>query len=372
MRTSTRFVFAFAFVFCTVLLAAGSTQAQDGLQRVIIRVSADLPPPPHPTALAMEWFKDQVEATFPEGSEVRNFYAGALYKDADAMAAMGEGNLEMGWLLAGKTAAVDPWLGIIAQPGVLTTVAAVHQLDNLDTGKMLLNRLRERHGIEPFGFADLSFALGIGGKKRLLTLESLRGQKIRTFAPAINPVVSSWNANPVVMGFGDVPSALESGVLDAVITSIGGWRAITEQTNFYTIAGIGTIAFDSYWVGASQNWWNSLNEPTQKKVRELMLAAMQFQDEASWCNDKFAIQEFRAATPADPGIYQASAAEARPLQEAIGTNVAEFLKKGLPDEADRWVDRYLEEGRQASSRLESGTDPIESVDCNSYSALLKG
>ena len=263
-----------ALLASIVLFTGAPAHAQSGLQKVTIRVSADLPPPQHPTAIAMEWFKEQVEATFPAGSEVRNFYAGSLYKDADAMAAMGEGNLEMGWLLAGKTASVDPWLGIIVQPGVLTTVAAVHELENLETGKMLLDRLRERHGIEPFWFADLSFALGVGGKERLLTLESVRGKKIRTFAAAINPVMESWAANPVVMGFGDVPSALESGVLDGVITSIGGWRSITEQTPYYTIAGVGTITFDSYWVGASQDWFDGLNAATKNKIRDLMLQAM--------------------------------------------------------------------------------------------------
>ncbi len=361
-----------ALLASIVLFTGAPAHAQSGLQKVTIRVSADLPPPPHPTAIAMEWFKEQVEATFPAGSEVRNFYAGSLYKDADAMAAMGEGNLEMGWLLAGKTASVDPWLGIIVQPGVLTTVAAVHELENLETGKMLLDRLRERHGIEPFGFADLSFALWVGGKERLLTLESVRGKKIRTFAAAINPVMESWAANPVVMGFGDVPSALESGVLDGVITSIGGWRSITEQTPYYTIAGVGTITFDSYWVGASQDWFDGLNAATQNKIRDLMLQAMQRQDEASWCNDVFSIQEFEAKTPGDPGVYQASAAEARPLQEAIKNSVADFLKNGLPDDADAWVDRYLKEGRAASARMAAGTDKLESLDCSPYRALLKG
>jgi TRAP-type C4-dicarboxylate transport system substrate-binding protein len=366
--------FGFVLTACllAVFLMAGTVQAQNGLQRVTIRVSADLPPPPHPTAIAMEWFKERVEATFPAGSEVRNFYAGSLYKDADAMAAMGEGNLEMGWLLAGKTASVDPWLGIIVQPGVLTTVAAVHELENLETGKMLLERLRTRHGIEPFGFADLSFALGVAGKQRLLTLDSVSGKKIRTFAAAINPVMDSWGANPVVMGFGDVPSALESGVLDGVITSIGGWRAITEQTPYYTIAGVGTITFDSYWVGASQDWWEGMNKATQDKLRDLMLQAMQRQDEASWCNDQFSIQEFEAKSPSDPGVYQASASEAAPLQSAIGTSVADFLKKDLPDDADKWVDRYLKEGRAASSSHGPGTDTLESLDCGPYRALLKG
>ena len=81
----------------------------------------------------------------------------------------------------------------------------------------------------------------------------MKDRKIRTFAAGVNPTVSSWGASPVVMSFGDVPSALESGVIDGVITSIGGWRAITEQTPFYTIAGISTVAFDTYWVGASSN-----------------------------------------------------------------------------------------------------------------------
>ncbi|MCY4501406.1 MAG: hypothetical protein OXE57_07575, partial [Alphaproteobacteria bacterium] len=119
---------AIAFAAATVLLTALPSPAKAELEKVIIRVSVDLPPPPHPTAIAMEWFKEQVESQFPEGSEVRNFYAGALYKDPDAMTAMTQGNLEMGWLVSGKTAATDIWMSIIGQPGVLTTVAAIHDL----------------------------------------------------------------------------------------------------------------------------------------------------------------------------------------------------------------------------------------------------
>ena len=319
----------------------------------------------------MEWFKEQVESQFPEGSEVRNFYAGALYKDPDAMTAMTQGNLEMGWLVSGKTAATDIWMSIIGQPGVLTTVAAIHDLENQATGKMLLNRLREKHFIEPFGFVDLSFALAIAGKERLLAMDSFQGKKIRTFAAAVNPVVASWGASPVVMSFGDVPSALESGVLDGVITSIGGWRAITEQTPYYTIAGISTVTFDNYWVGASQAWFNKLNDATQAKIRDLVEQAVKYQNELNWCNDQFAINQYKAENPSDVGIYSATPEEARPLQEAIGNNVADYLKERLPEEAHEWVDRFLKEGREASARLGPGTDPVESVDCAKHEPVLK-
>merc|ERR1712093_786454 len=117
----------------------------------------------------------------------------------------------------------------------------------------------------------------MAGKQRLLTLKSMKDRKIRTFAAGVNPTVSSWGASPVVMSFGDVPSALESGVIDGVITSIGGWRAITEQTPYYTVAGIATVALDNYWVGASAKWMNKLNKATQNKIRGLMGQAISYQ-----------------------------------------------------------------------------------------------
>ena len=342
----------------------------ESLQKVMIRISADIPPPPMPTSVAMEWFKKKVESEFPSGSKVRIYYAGALYKDPDAMTALSQGNLEMGWLVAGKTAATDIWLSIIGQPGVLTTTGAVHNLANSATGKMLIKRLKDKHNIEAFGFANISFALGMAGKKRLLTLKDLKDQKIRTFAAGVNPTVSAWGASPVVMSFGDVPSALESGVIDGVITSIGGWRSITEQTPYYTVAGLSTVAFDQYWVGASAKWMSKYNKTTQNKIRSLMAETIKYQNQLNWCNDEFAIKAYKTTDPSKPGIYEATPAEAAPLQKAIGTNVADFLKGKLPDEADAWVDRYLKDGKAASIKFGPGTDPVHKLDCSKYKDLL--
>ena len=360
----------FVSVFGLTWGAERNTAKAESLLKVMIRISADIPPPPMPTSVAMEWFKKKVESEFPSGSKVRIYYAGALYKDPDAMTAMSQGNLEMGWLVSGKTAATDIWLSIVGQPGVLTTAGAVHDLINQPTGKMLQKRLKDKHNIEMFGFADISFALGMAGKQRLLTLKSMKDRKIRTFAAGVNPTVSSWGASPVVMSFGDVPSALESGVIDGVITSIGGWRAITEQTPYYTVAGISTVAFDAYWVGASSKWMSKHNKTTQDKIRSLMAETIEYQNKLNWCNDQFAINKYKTTAASKPGIYQATAAEAAPLQKAIGTNVADFLKGKLPDEADAWVDRFLKDGKAASVKFGPGTDPVHKLDCSKYKDLL--
>ena len=360
----------FVSVFGLTWGAERNTAKAESLQKVMIRISADIPPPPMPTSVAMEWFKKKVESEFPSGSKVRIYYACALYKDPDAMTAMSQGNLEMGWLVSGKTAATDIWLSIVGQPGVLTTAGAVHDLINQPTGKMLQKRLKDKHNIEMFGFADISFALGMAGKQRHLTLKSMKDRKIRTFAAGVNPTVSSWGASPVVMSFGDVPSALESGVIDGVITSIGGWRAITEQTPYYTVAGISTVAFDAYWVGASSKWMSKHNKTTQDKIRSLMAETIEYQNKLNWCNDQFAINKYKTTDASKPGIYQATAAKAAPLQKAIGTNVADFLKGKLPDEADAWVDRFLKDGKAASVKFGPGTDPVHKLDCSKYKDLL--
>ena len=360
----------FVSVFGLTWGAERNTAKAESLQKVMIRISAGIPPPPMPTSVAKEWFKKKVESEFPSGSKVRIYYAGALYKDPDAMTAMSQGNLEMGWLVSGKTAATDIWLSIVGQPGVLPTAGAVHDLINQPTGKMLQKRLKDKHNIEMFGFADISFALGMAGKQRLLTLKSMKDRKIRTFAAGVNPTVSSWGASPVVMSFGDVPSALESGVIDGVITSIGGWRAITEQTPYYTVAGISTVAFDAYWVGASSKWMSKHNKTTQDKIRSLMAETIEYQNKLNWCNDQFAINKYKTTDASKPGIYQATAAEAAPLQKAIGTNVADFLKGKLPDEADAWVDRFLKDGKAASVKFGPGTDPVHKLDCSKYKDLL--
>ena len=79
------------------------------------------------------------------------------------------------------------------------------------------------------------------------------------------------------------------------------------------------------------------NKTTQNKIRSLMAETIKYQNQLNWCNDEFAIKAYKTTDPSKPGIYQATPAEAAPLQKAIGTNVADFLKGKLPDEADSWV-----------------------------------
>jgi len=194
---------------------------------VVLRFVSDFPPPPHPAGLAMKHFAERLPQVIP-GSEARLYYAGALYTIPEAFEAMRQGNLEMTWMQMGKAAPVDPYMMAVVGPGILTTVGAVDALEKTKTYRFLVERLEKQQLIKVFGAGHMSFGMGVGGKRRYLKPEDFVGRKVRSMGPAENPVLEAWKASPVVMAFGEVPSALESGVIDGLMTSIGGWLSGLE------------------------------------------------------------------------------------------------------------------------------------------------
>ena len=106
-----------AAVSAAFLIAAGSAPAlaADKPSPVTIRIASDFSPPPHPAAISLEFFKEQLAKEIP-GSELRIFTAGALYKVPEAVEAMGDGNLEMTWGQFGKSSQIDPYSSLVNGP----------------------------------------------------------------------------------------------------------------------------------------------------------------------------------------------------------------------------------------------------------------
>ena len=202
-----------------------SATAQDAPRKVVLRFASDFTPPPHPAGMALAHFAERLPQVIP-GSEARLYYAGALYSTTEGFEAMRQGNLEMFWMQMGKAAPVDPWMMTVVGPGNMTTVGAVDQLEHTKTYQMLVERLAKNQAIKVFGAGQMSFGMGIGGKRRYLTPADYTGRKLRSMGPVENASLAAWKANPVVMNFGEVPTALESGVIDGLMTSIGGWNYV--------------------------------------------------------------------------------------------------------------------------------------------------
>jgi TRAP-type C4-dicarboxylate transport system substrate-binding protein len=349
--------------------APQSAQAQDKVKPVVMRFVADFPPPPHPAGLAMKHFADRLPQVIP-GSEARLYYAGALYTIPEAFEAMRQGNLEMTWMQMGKAAPVDPLMMAVVGPGILTTVGAVDNIDKTQTFQTLAQRLEKNQRIKVFGAGHMSFGMGVGGKRRYAKPEDFSGKKVRSMGPAENPVLESWRANPVVMAFGEVPSAIESGVIDGLMTSIGGWLGVREQAPFYTTGGAGVFTGDYYMVSASQRWWGRLNPPQQKALEGLIRETIQVQKEFNWCVDKMTYDKYGTKDPSKPGVYWLNAQEVSALTSALGDGPSRWVKSKMPPEGTKLVDNFKEEGKKLSASNPPGSSWIEKIDCSKHASKI--
>jgi len=342
-------------------------RAQD-IQPVVIRLAADHSPPPHPAALAQEFFRRRLPEVIP-GSELRVFHAGGLYTVPEAVEALSEGNLEMAWGQFGKTATVDRWMNIIAGPMLLTTPGAMEQLDNFESMAQLRQRFSEIHGIRMMGTGHLSMFMGAGASRRLISPDDFRGQKIRSMGPAENAMLEAWRASPVVMAFGDVPPALQTGVIDGLLTSLGGWNSVRDQAPFYTVAGINGIVGDYYWIGASERWWNRLPERTREVLHRLIVdEVIPMSKRLNWCNDQRLIQQYQTQDASRPGIYIMTAEEQARLAAALGDATLNWVRANSPRPAHRWAERFAEEARAASQAHPLGTSDLEKTDCSALAS----
>ena len=363
------FGLAVALIAAIVAAPIQSAIAQPAVKPVVLRFAADFTPPPHPAGMAMAYFHDRLPQVIP-GSEARIYYAGALYTIPEAFEAMRQGNLEMAWMQMGKAAPVDPWMMTVVGPGVMTTVGAVENFEKTKTYQMLVERLSKNQAIKVFGTGQMSFGMGVGGKKRYLTPADFSGRKVRSMGPVENPSLSSWKANPVVMAFGEVPTALESGVIDGLMTSIGGWLSVREQAPFYTTGGAGAFTGDFYMVAASRRWWDRLPPATQKLIEGLVLETIKVQKEYNWCVDKMTYDKYGTKDPSKPGVYWMSPQEVTAMTSAVGTATSDYVKSKVPADARPWVDTFVKEGRELAKQNPPGSSWIEKVDCSKHASKI--
>ncbi len=364
---------AAALVVTAVAAALGvpdrAAHAQGTPNKVVLRFVGDFPPPPHPAGLAMKHFADRLPEVIP-GSEARLYYAGALYTVPEAFEAMRKGDLEMTWMQIGKTAPVDAWMMSVVGPGILTTVGAVDNLEKTSTYKMLVERLEKNQLIKVFGAGHMSFGMGVGGKKRYAGPADFSGRKVRSMGPVENASLEAWKASPVVMAFGEVPSALESGVIDGLMTSIGGWLSVREQAPFFSIGGAGAFVGDYYMVSASRRWWDRLSPATQGALQKVIAETIQVQKELNWCVDKMTYDKYGTKDPSKPGVYWMKPEEVNAMVTAMGDAPTRYVKTKTPEAANKWVDAFVQEGRELSKQHPAGTSWIEKVDCAKHASKI--
>ncbi len=107
----------------------------------------------------------------------------------------------------------------------------------------------------------------IGSKKKIIVPADLQGVKIRVQpAEVFLETFKGYGANPISMSWGEVPTALQQGVIDAIEVTPNAWTGsgVYEMVDHITKTEY-VISF--YGVATNKAWWNGLPEGTRTKLK---------------------------------------------------------------------------------------------------------
>ncbi|MFV0436382.1 MAG: TRAP transporter substrate-binding protein [Desulfopila sp.] len=214
---------------------------------------------------ALQPWVEQVEEATAGKVKIQVFYSETLAKGKDSWKAVTTGIADIGWCPQGYWPGLTPMADVISLPGIPFGTA--------EEGSALLWELYNENDTIQKEFQQVKVLLLhtsepyllISRNKEIVSLEDLRGLKIRTFGDNMTSQVGKLGAIPVSIPMPDTYLALQKGVVDgmgAPWEAINGFR-FYEVVNHYTEVPFGALFFS---VSMNRKTWNKLDSKTQEAI----------------------------------------------------------------------------------------------------------
>lgn len=194
---------------------------------------------------AVTRFAEKVAAATNGAVTVQIFPNGQLGDEGPIADGVGAGSIDIG--LGGVFDAIDPKLGVVTLPFLFKDAQAVHAFLDGPGGADLF-ALGGDHGYKMLGALDSGFRNFANGKGPIATTQDLAGLKVRTPPnPVILATMKELGALPQSVPFGEVYTALQSKVVDAVEPEIRDFydQKWYESVKFVSISNY--IWTPNYW-----------------------------------------------------------------------------------------------------------------------------
>jgi TRAP-type transport system periplasmic protein len=163
------------------------------------------------------------------------------------------------------------FLGNVPIGGVLRLPMLLRTLADYDKAAAIMNpylvRAFEKKGLLVLGQYLYPFQVAFSSKK-LTSLADIKGQKIRVTSPEQSEFIKRLGGIPVTIGAPQVPSALDRGVVDGVLTASTGGGNIWKDLLKYNYR-LGINYFNSVLIVNSERF-AKLSPDVQSKVRKIV------------------------------------------------------------------------------------------------------
>ncbi|MCM3397758.1 TRAP transporter substrate-binding protein [Oceanobacillus profundus] len=262
-----RKLYFFVLIFIVMGLSACISSAETGSgasedSDVTIRLG-HVTQTTHPYHLAAEHFKEIVESESNGSIKVEIFPSRQLGGDIDMLEMLQNGSLEAGFISSSVFSGSTPVMDGLQIPFLLDSYEIFGQAIQTETAQKMLDRLEEINlkglGINESGMRQLGSNVEV-----VKSPENLEDLSIRVAeSPLMQDIFMELGAAPTSMAYGEIYSALQTGVINAHESDLSAYVA----ENFYEVTDYITLTNHFPWPNINVmnlDFFNSLSAEQQK------------------------------------------------------------------------------------------------------------
>ena len=295
------------------VLALGLSGVANAAGEIVIKFS-HVVAPDTPKGQAAERFKQLAEKYTKGKVKVEVYPNSQLYKDREEIEALQSGAVQM---LAPSLSKFGPMgareFELFDLPYLFPDQETLHRVMDGEVGKKLFAKLDSK-GVTGLAFWDNGFKQ-MSSNRPMHNVADFSGLKMRIqSSKVLGAEMKALGANPQVMAFSEVYTALQQGVVDGTENPVSNFytQKMHEVQKHMTISNHGYLG---YAVIVNKKFWEGLPADVRSALTAAMKEATAFERETAQKDNDDALAKVIAAKTTT--VYQLTAAERAEWQKAL-------------------------------------------------------
>ncbi|WP_067730373.1 TRAP transporter substrate-binding protein [Oceanobacillus damuensis] len=284
MKKKTLSLLAILLFVGVVLAACGGEDendtdgASDSEETVTLRL-AENHPEDYPTTIGDKEFARLVEEKTDGRYEIEVYSGGQLGEESEVLEQLQLGTIELARVNAIPLTQFSDQIGVLSMPYLFEDEDKKWEKLNGEVGQELLGTL-DGSGLKGLAFYDSGERSFYNSVRPVSTPEDMKGLQIRVQSSDLAiAIVESLGASATPMEYGEVYSALQTGVIDGAENNFPSYYTAGhyEVTPYFTVNGYqGTPEV----LLASESIWDDLSEEDKQAFSEAAMESVEVQREA--------------------------------------------------------------------------------------------
>ncbi|WP_297813576.1 DctP family TRAP transporter solute-binding subunit [uncultured Helicobacter sp.] len=256
-----------------------------------------------PKGKAADFFAKRVEELTEGKIKVHVFPSAQLVDDDKVFQELKRNNVQLAAPSFSKFTPFAKEFNLWDVPFIFRDTDHLHKVMDGEVGKILKDVISSK-GYIALDYWDAGFKQFSTNKKPIIQPSDAEGQKMRIMSSKVlEEQTKAIKAIPQVLPFGEVYSALQTGVVDAAENPLSNLynSKFYEVQNSITISNHGYLG---YLVVASEKFWNELPKDLQDKFMTAMREATIFEREESAKEEQMLLNKLKADDKTNTTIYE--------------------------------------------------------------------